>query len=117
MLTKSFPALATVAGYLIVRAAGDGVDVATGNADPLIAVGDSMGADAGSMLDATLSGIAEVRAGGTFSFGDLLTADAEGRAIKAEPVAGILVRTIGVAHADADEGDIAPVHVSPGAIG
>jgi hypothetical protein len=117
LLTKSFAALGAIAGYLIVRAAVDGVEAAGGNADPLIGVADSMGADPGGMLDVVLVGVAEVRAGGTFAFGDPLTADAKGRAIKAEAAAGASVRTIGVAHADADEGDIVPIHVVPGILG
>ncbi|ELT49071.1 MULTISPECIES: DUF2190 family protein [Brucella] len=113
---KSFRALAAVAGYLIVKAGVDGVAVATSETDPLIGAADSMGAPADGMLDVIQGGHGEVRAGGTFAFGDPLTADAQGRAVKAVPVAGKLVRIIGFAMQDADENDIVPYLFAPGCI-
>ncbi|PRA87929.1 hypothetical protein CQ054_05890 [Ochrobactrum sp. MYb29] len=113
---KSFLALAAVAGHLIIKAGVDGVSVATSNTDPLIGTADSMGAPADAMLDVVQGGHGEVRAGSTFAFGDPLTADAQGRAIKAEPAAGKLVRIIGFAMQDAVENDIVPYHVAPGCI-
>ncbi len=113
---KSFRALAAVAGYLIVKAGVDGVAVATSETDPLIGTSDSMGAHADAMVDVVQGGHSEVRAGGTFAFGDPLTSDSEGRAIKAVPVAGKLVRIVGFAMQDADENDIVPYLFAPGCL-
>lgn len=114
---KSFRALSAIAGYLIVKAGIEGVEIAAAPTDPLIGAADSMGAPADGMVDVTQGGWSEVRAGAAFKFGDPLTSDTEGRAIKAEPVAGEIVRTIGFAMSDAAENDIVPYHVSPGCIG
>lgn len=114
---KSFRALVAVAGYLIVKAGIDGVEVASSSTDPLIGAADSMGAHADGMLDVIQGGWGEVRAGGVLKFGDPLTSDAQGRAVKAEPDAGEIVRTIGFAMSDAAENDIIPYHVAPGCIG
>lgn len=117
VLTKSFPTLAAVAGFSIVRAAVGGVQASGANTHPSIGVADSMGAAAGGMLDVVQAGWGEVRAGGPVAFGDPLTSDAQGRAIKAVPAAGVVVRTIGFAMADADANDIIAVHVVPGTLG
>lgn len=113
---KSFRALVAVAGNLIVKAGVDGVSVAGSGTDPLIGTSDSMGAHADAMVDVVQGGHGEVRAGGTFAFGDPLTSDAQGRAIKAEPAAGTVVRIIGFAMQDADENDIVPYLFAPGCI-
>lgn len=114
VLIKSFAALTAIAGHVIVAAAEGGVNAATASTDPSIGIADSLGADADGMLDVTQVGWAEVRAGGSFKFGDPLTSDAEGHAIKAETEAGKTVRIVGIAQSDADKGDIAPLLVSPG---
>lgn len=114
VLIKSFTALTATAGHVIIAAAEGGVNTAASNTDPSIGISDSLGADAAGMLDVTQVGWAEVRAGGSFKFGDPLTSDAEGHAIKAVAEAGKAVRIVGIAQSDADKGDIAPLLVSPG---
>lgn len=116
ILTKVFTATAVaIEGFLIVAAqAGGKVAVATGGTDKLLGVADSMGAPANGRLDVAQAGWSEVRCGGNVSFGDKLTANAAARAVKAVPVAGQTVHIIGVAQADAADGDIIPFQVAPG---
>lgn len=117
VLTLSRAALAAITGNLIVAYSGDGVITATGPTDPLAGVADSMGASAaGNMLDVVKVGLGEVRAGGTITAGDPLTSDAAGKAVKAVPVAGSLIRLIGFAEVDAEDGDIFEFDVAPGVL-
>ena len=95
ILIKSFLAAEAIGPHLIVKAgAADGqVNIGVDSEDPLLGVSDALGADAGKMADVTQVGWGEVKAGGTFAFGDQLTCDDEGRAIKAVPTAGKTIRT------------------------
>lgn len=116
ILTKSFRASAAIQGHLIAAASGAGnsVRTATGPTDALIAAVDEMGAAAGGMADINVVGISSVRFGDDVAFNDPLTSDDEGRAVKAEPVAGEIVRIIGFAMCDAGENDVGTYWVAPG---
>jgi hypothetical protein len=119
LLTKSFRATAVaIAGYRIVRAAAGTnlVERATALTDSLIGTADSMGCAAGDMLDVALLGQGEVVLGGAVAFGDPITSDAAGAAIKALPNASTQVRIIGFAHAAGVAGDIIPYFISPGCL-
>ncbi len=118
ILTKSFRAPAAIAGYLIAAATGVGnaVRVANSPTDALIAAVDAMGAPAGGMADIDVVGISSVRFGDDVAFDDPLTSDAEGRAVKAEPIEGEIVRIIGFAMCDAGEDDVGTYWVAPGLI-
>ncbi|WP_279480270.1 hypothetical protein [Aureimonas sp. SK2] len=112
---RSFEAAAAIGGYLIVAGTGTGAKIRTAAAatDKIVGVGERVGADAGDFHDATVAGLTEVRAGGAFAAFDPLTSDAQGRAVKAVPVAGQIVRIVGIAHAPAlAAGDIVPVQVA-----
>lgn len=114
LLIKSFRAALIVAGNRIVAAAADGeVNTASANTDPSIGISDAMGAEAGRMVDLTQVGWAELKLGGTVSAGDPLTSDAEGRGVKAAPVAGTEVRVAAIAMADGELDEIIPVLVAP----
>ncbi|MBN8243302.1 hypothetical protein JF546_09795 [Nitratireductor aquimarinus] len=114
LLIKSFRAALIVAGNRIVSAAADGeVNTASANTDPSIGISDAMGAEAGRMVDLTQVGWAELKLGGTVSAGDPLTSDAEGRGVKAAPVAGTEVRVAAIAMADGELDEIIPVLVAP----
>jgi hypothetical protein len=54
--------------------------------------------------------------GGAVAFGDPITSDAAGAAIKALPNASTQVRIIGFAHAAGVAGDIIPYFISPGCL-
>ncbi|MFT4162851.1 hypothetical protein [Shinella sp.] len=117
ILIKSFRAgAAAIAGYLIVKSVGGHAELATASTDPLIGAAGSLGAPAGGMVDVTEAGWSEVRAGGNISDGDPLTANNLGKAIKAVPVAGSVVRIIGFARSDASDDDVIPYLVAPGVI-
>lgn len=118
ILIKSFRAgAAAIAGFLILKFGAGGVaEVATAGTDPLIGAAGSLGAPANGMVDVTEVGWSEVRAGGNIAYGDPLTANNLGKAIKAVPVAGSVVRIIGFARSDASDGDIIPYLVAPGVL-
>lgn len=109
ILIKAFRAAAAIQGYLIIAAQADGtVNVAKGKTEKLLGAAGSMGARAaGDMLDVDQAGWSEVRSGGNVSFGDLLTSDANGKAVTAETGD----RTIGIAMQDGSSGDIIPFRV------
>ncbi|WP_020185944.1 DUF2190 family protein [Methylopila sp. 73B] len=118
-LIRSFEASAAVEGYRFAAGANDGAKVrrAASATDRIAGVTERMGAGAaGDMLDVVLAGPTEVLAGGTFAAFDPLTSDATGRAIRAVPVAGQVVRVGGYALADAVAGDIVQVNVAPSII-
>ena len=92
-LQKSYTAEAAVAAYRIVKLGA---------------------AVANDRIDIVRSGISEVEYGGTIAAGDLLTADASGRAIVATAGAGTNVRVIGVAEVAGVLGDIGSLLIDPG---
>jgi hypothetical protein len=117
LLIKGFFAAAAIGGNLIARAVTAGqVNAGAAQTDALIGVTDQMGAEAGRMVDVVQVGWGELRLGGSVAFGALLTSDNQGRGVTAAPVAGVVVRTIGVAMSDGVSGDIIPVFIMPGAI-
>ena len=114
-LIKSFQASnADVTGRRIVAFDGNGglVDAAL-NTDAIIGVSDELGGKADEMTDVILVGIADVTAGGDIDAGDPLTTDADGKAIKAVPTAGVEMRAVGFALLDASDGDFFPVLLQP----
>lgn len=118
VFVKGLPASAAIAGNRIVAFSGSGQSVAQAAAatDKLCGVTDRMGAPAGGLADTVQLGWADVQLGGTVAAGDLLTSDAQGRAVKALPVSGSQIRTIGEVQDAGVSGDIVPVLVFPGVI-
>ncbi|WP_296579662.1 capsid cement protein [Xanthobacter sp.] len=112
LLIKSFAAAAAVAGYRIVTLGAGGAAQGAAAPGDIIGVSDSLGADAGGMLDVIMVGAGEVTCGGNVAAGKPLTADAQGRAVQATAGAG--VRIVGFALAAGAVGDVIPVHVAPG---
>lgn len=113
---RSFEAAAVSDGYLIQAGSGVGAKIrnAAAATDLIVGVGERVGTDAGQMYDVTVAGRTEVRAGAAFGAFEPLTSDARGRAIKAVPVTGQIVRVVGYSHAPATaDGDIVPIHVAP----
>lgn len=115
-LIKSFRALTLVHGLRLVAASATDKQVETASAatDPILGVADTFDTEAGEMADVIMSGLAPVMAGGDIDFGDPVTADADGYAVAAVPVAGSLVRIAGFAMCDATTGDRFDILVSPG---
>lgn len=113
---RSFEAASAVEGYRIVAANGvldNTVKTGAAATDKNFGVAERVGSQAGEMLDVTVAGQAEVRAGGDLDFNDPVTADAQGRAVKAVPVAGQVTYVVGFIRAAGALDDILPIHVAP----
>lgn len=122
-LVKAFNAGGAIVSNTLVKFGADDntVVAAAAATDSIIgAVGlvapPGSNAASGDRVDVQISGIADVKAGGAITRGDLLTADASGYVVAAAPGAGVNNRTIGVALASAVANDIIPVHLIPGSI-
>jgi hypothetical protein len=82
---------------------------------PCAASTHQLGAEAaGDPVDIAKGGLPEVTLGGIVAAGDPLTADANGKAIKAEPAAGSNVRIVGFAEVAGIAGDRIPFQFAPG---
>ncbi|MCB0252561.1 MAG: DUF2190 family protein [Anaerolineae bacterium] len=115
-LIKSFVPGAAIAPYRCVKHDTTDNSVVQGAAatNPLIGVSNSLGAAANDdTVDVVFSGIAEVEYGGNVTRGDLLTSDANGKAI-ATTTAGN--RIIGIAMASGVSGDIGLALINPGSV-
>lgn len=137
-LTKNFVAEATINPYRIVKfgTSDNGVTQAAAATDALLGIAKvpqgqySRAIQTGStppalgvvtiaanfQVDVVLSGIAEVQYGGTVARGDLLTADANGKAVKATPAAGVNNRIVGMATISGVADDIGCILICPGSI-
>lgn len=116
--TRSFEASAAVLGRRFAAGVGAGVGAkvrqAAAATDAIAGVTERMGASAaGDMLDVVVGGYAEITAGANIAAFDKLTADAQGRAVKAVPVAGSTVHVGAVAQSDAVAGDVIWVLLAP----
>lgn len=115
ILIKSFFASAAIAGHRIVAFSGTAANVTTATSATAISIGVSerMGAPIGSMVDVVQVGGYEIELGDTVTAGDPLTADANGKGIKAVPVAGSEIRVVAIAQDDGFAGDIIPIILAP----
>jgi len=114
LLVKSFEAAGAVAGNRIVKVSGAKAAQAAAAAEAFLGVSDAMGAELGDMLDIVQVGWAELRLGANVAFGDPLTADAQGRGVRADLVAGSTVSIAAYAMLAGAADDIVPVLVAPG---
>ena len=103
LLTKCYDASGAIAARRIVAmGAQPGAAAQAASAtDALLGLSDELGAAMGGRCDVHLAGIAPVEAGGVFSAGVWLTADAHGKAVAAAVSAPVL-HTALVDGADAD---------------
>ena len=103
-------ASAAIAAYRIVTAAGA---VAATTAAGAFGVSGSRAVAAGETVEVAVGGIAPVEYGGNVTAGDLLRADANGKAV---PTTTAGHRIVGVAAAAGVDGDIGEVLISPGSV-
>ena len=110
---RAYQAAADVEGFRIVKFAdptnGSTVAAADGAASEVLGVSDSLGADAGGMLDVQMGGLVSVQLGGAVSAGDPLMSDADGKAIDATAAAAAAsgtVRIVGFAQEPGAADDI-----------
>lgn len=118
-LIKTFLAGAAIGAYTLVKFGSDDKHVveATAATDAIIGVTGQLGASAAEEpVDVILTGIAEVKYGGSVTRGALLTATTGGQAVAASPGAGTNASVIGRAMASGVSGDIGSVLLSPGQI-
>jgi hypothetical protein len=98
-LTKNYSAGADIAARLIVKpGASDGLVVAAAGAtDGILGVTTDIDVKSGEPCDVIHAGIALVKTGAAFAFGDPITSDGNGKAIKAAPAATATDRILGYA--------------------
>ncbi|SDQ17491.1 hypothetical protein [Pseudovibrio sp. Tun.PSC04-5.I4] len=100
---------------LIAPGAKDGHIKRAGVGDTLIGTTGIRGASkADERVDGCLNNIRDVTYGGPVAFGDPLTSDAQGRAVKADPAAGVPVPVAGYAMSSGIAGVLGSLHVVPG---
>lgn len=118
MSVYPYTATTAVAGRRIVKhGAADGAAVqATASTEAYVGVSAPMGADAGQVLDVIEHGQAEIEYGGNVARGDPLTADANGKAVKAAPGADVVAQVVGYARISGVAGDHGSVALSRGQI-
>jgi hypothetical protein len=99
MKIKTFTAEGAITAKRIVKvgASDGGALQAAGSTIPFLGVSDSIGAASGKSCDVITHGFADVEYGGVVAYGDPLTSDSVGRAVKAEFAAGQIVHIIGFA--------------------
>jgi len=115
MSIKNYTAGASIAKYRIVKFSADGTVIQGASAtDALIGVVDIPNeALAGERVDVVRDDITLVEFGGTVVRGDLLTSDAQGRAIAASAASQ---RVVGIAETSNVAGDIAYLFVGVGSV-
>lgn len=101
---------------LIAPGSKDGHVSRAGVGDKLLGASGVRGAQDQARLDVYLDNIRPIKFGGTVAFGDPLTSDADGRAIKADPADGVTIPIAGHAMCSATEGVVGDMHVLPGYI-
>jgi hypothetical protein len=114
-LIRNFKAEAAIAAYRIVKAgAADGqVAQAAAVGDKSVGVSTDIAAAINERCDVILGGVADVQYGGAVTRGDLVTSDANGKAVAAAPAAGANNRIVGVALVSGVLDDIGQVNVVP----
>ena len=112
-LFKTFQVSGVIAPYRIVTVDADmRATQATAATHALIGTSDELGKQSNGVVDVAMSDIPEVESGAAIAVGDPLTADAEGRAVKATATGQ---RIIGFAFAAASgEGEIIDYIYAPG---
>ena len=113
-LVKNFTAETAIPKRRIVAfGAVDGFAALAVAAPGVMGVSGIRGADVGGRVDIYLSDFHDVEFGGAVANGDYVTADADGRAIKAAPGAGLTMDVVGRAFATGPAGSIGSILVQP----
>lgn len=116
--TKTRVAEGAIAARRIVKyGSADGlVAQASAATDAFMGVSERLSAADGERIDIVCTGMPEVEYGGNVTRGDWLTADADGKAVKANPAAGANNEVIGRADVSGVAGDYGRVLLAPGRI-
>lgn len=113
-LIKSYTAGSAIAANTLLKFGADDRTMvpAVAATDLIVGVADGYAIATGQMVDCIMDGIAMVKAGGTITRGQPITANASGQGIASTAAAG--ARIVGFALASAVSGDLFPVQLSPG---
>ena len=113
MHIKSFVAPSAIGGRkLVTFGVADGEVVeATAVTDTLIGVAEQIGSRDNDRVDVVVGGICEVEAGGTITRGDVLTANASGKAVTSSAGTD---RIVGIAMQSAVSGDVIDILIAQG---
>lgn len=113
LLTNSYTASADIAGNRIVKyGAASATAAIAGAGEAAFGISDRVGVKAGEICDVHEVGEADVTYGGAIAKNDPLTSDAQGRAVKATPAAGVNVEIIAFARWPGVLGDVRPVTIT-----
>lgn len=117
-LIKNFTAEAAMTANRIVKIGANdgGVLPAAASTDILLGAVADVAAASGERQDVILSGIADITLGGNVTRGNPVTSDASGRAVNANPAAGVNAYIVGFALQSGVSGDIVPVLLSQGRV-
>lgn len=116
-LIKTFNASGAISKLLLCTLAATAgvVEQATNASTNLIGIADPGGDVAdGERIEVITHGFSEVVYGGNIANGDPITADANGKAVKAAPAAGVQVPIIGFAVGDGELDVIGSIRIAPG---
>ncbi len=118
ILEKSFNAAGTIPAYRIVKHDGtDGdVVVATDATDKMFGVSGLLDKVADETVDVVVVGVTLIEYGGNVTRDDLLTCDAEGKAVTASPAAGENNRVVGIAMESGIESQIGSILLAQGSL-
>lgn len=113
---KTFIAELAIAPYRICTFGAEDTHLqhAAAADDAMFCVSEHIGADAGERIDVSMGGPSEVEYGDTIVRGELMTSDADGKAIPATGAPGAEVSYIGRALRSGADGDIGSVLIAPG---
>ncbi|HDH51226.1 MAG TPA: DUF2190 domain-containing protein [Nitrospirae bacterium] len=114
--TKCTAAIATAFTIAKFGADDDTSSVATALTEELIGVFQHTTPNAGDEVRLMLSGISNLKLGGTVARGGWITSDANAKGVAAAPAAGVNAAVIGKALMSGVDGDIIPVMLAPGRI-
>lgn len=115
-IEKSVKCTAAIATAFLIAKFGaddDTLSQATAATEALVGVFQHITTVAGEEVRVMLDGISKVKLGGTVARGDLLTADANGKAVVIGAVAGTNYNAIGRAMASGVADDVIPVLLIP----
>lgn len=117
LLEKSAKCTAAIATAFLIAKPGANDDTfaqATASTEPLVGVFQHTTGAAGDEVRVALSGITNIKLGGTVTRGDKLTSDANGKAVAAAPAAGVNANYVGIALASGVVDDIIPMLLRQG---
>jgi hypothetical protein len=109
-LIRNYTADGATSAYRIAKPGSDDGLAAQASAatDALFGIFDELAHDDGERADVIRAGACLIQLGGTVTRGDWLTANSDGKAVKAAPDAGSNVSVIGRAEVSGKDADIVP---------